>query len=519
MIAERGAPASVEPPATGAPLLRIAHLSKYFSRNRALDSVSLCIPGGRVHVLVGQNGSGKSTLIKVLAGYHLPEPQGVVEVEGQHLRFGHPEHAYRLGCRFVHQDPALIADTSVVDNLFLGGRYPMRRGRIDTRTAARMAHEMLERVELDIPVRQKVGDLSPSQRTGVAIARALRPDAAFPVKVLVLDEPTATLPANEVDHLVAIVQAAAGQGVAILYVTHHINEVFRLGSEITVLRDGMAVHSGPTSRISEAEIVAHLTGDAEDRTRSPARAVLATEPPVCKVIGLVGPQLRGVSFDVAPGEVVGVVGITGSGREQLLGTVFGAKPRTSGEVIVNGKVLEAGRPDRAIALGVAFVPADRKDSGFASLSAQDNLTVLRLRSFWQRWRMRRRPQRVEALAWFERLQVRPAKAVKSSFQSFSGGNQQKLVFGRWLGQAVKVFLLDEPTQGVDVGAKAQLHQEISLLAGTGTAVVLSSTDLEELAALCTRVLVLRDGLIDRTIQGRDVTVAAMNEAVLSGASR
>lgn len=506
-------------PAGQAPMLRIENLSKYFAGNRALESVSLDIEPGQVHLLVGQNGSGKSTLIKVLAGYHLPERGATIHVGGEPLRFGHPDHAYRLGCRFVHQDLALVNDATVVDNLYIGGRYPMRFGCIDTRLAARRAGDMLSRIGLDVAVRAKITDLSASQRAGVAIARALRPDPAFPVRVLVLDEPTATLPANEVDHLVKTVRTAAAHGVAILYVTHHMNEAFQVGDVVTVLRDGVVVHSGPMAALNEQQVVTHLTGTGEKKaagrlgTRSPAKDAAIS------VRQLSAPSLRGVTFDVCPGEVIGVAGITGSGRETLLEVMFGARQRNGGQVLVGGEVVPPGRPDRAIAMGMALLPSDRKASGsFAGLSAEENLTILNLSSFWRGLRMRRREERSEALSWFDRLDVRPPTATRKPFNTFSGGNQQKILFAKWLSRAPRVLLLDEPTQGVDVGAKAQLHTEISRVAANGTPVVVSSTELEELVAICARVLVLRAGRIEKIVTGDELTVANLTEAVLSAAA-
>ena len=506
-------------PASQAPILRIENLSKYFAGNRALESVSLDIESGQVHLLVGQNGSGKSTLIKVLAGYHMPERGGAVDVGSEPLRFGHPDHAYRLGCRFVHQDLALVNDATVVDNLYIGGRYPMRFGCIDTKLAARRAQEMLSRVGLDVGVRAKITDLSASQRAGVAIARALRHDPAFPVRVLVLDEPTATLPANEVDHLVKMVRAAAAQGVAILYVTHHINEAFRVGDTVTVLRDGVVVHSGPMTALNEQQVITHLTGAAEQKAAIRSGARRRANDAAISVRQLSAPTLRDVTFDVGSGEVVGIAGITGSGRETLLEVMFGARKRDGGQVLVDGEPVPPDRPDRAIARGMALLPSDRKASGsFAHLSAGENLMILNLNSFWRGLRMRRREERSEVLSWFGRLDVRPPTATRKPFGTFSGGNQQKILFAKWLSQTPRVLLLDEPTQGVDVGAKAQLHAEILRVATSGTPVVVSSTELEELVAICARVLVLRAGRIERIVAGDELTVASLTEAVLSAAA-
>jgi ribose transport system ATP-binding protein len=513
----RGVPGGGGSAAGGAaPVLRVRHLSKEFSGNRALSTVSVDVGAGEIHMLVGQNGSGKSTLIKVLAGLYLPEDGARIEVDGQPLHFGRPDHAYHLGCRFVHQDLALVDDLNVLENLFLGAAYPMRWGRIDNRAARRVAGEMVARVGLDVDLRAKVSELNASQRTGVAIARALRIDEQAPERVLVLDEPTATLPADEVSELLQIVRAAAAEGVAVVFVTHHLEEIFLLGDTVTILRDGSAVHAGRIAAITRGALVEHLTGNRDQEAPVAAAAPAAGGPVRLAVEHVSGPGFRDVSLALGEGEILGVAGITGSGREAILGGIFGAARCTAGRVAVDGREVPRGRPDLAIAMGVGYLPPDRKTSGsFPMLNAQDNLTLLNLRRFWRRCLLSPRAERREATSWFERLDVRPAGATRQVFESFSGGNQQKILFGKWLSRAPSVFLLDEPTQGVDIGAKAELHRQLAGVAATGTSVLISSTDLEELVAVCTRVLVMADGRIEREITGDALTVTNLTKSFVS----
>ncbi|MGH9090162.1 MAG: sugar ABC transporter ATP-binding protein, partial [Acidimicrobiales bacterium] len=496
-----------------APVLRVRHLSKEFSGNRALSSVSLDVRAGEIHMLVGQNGSGKSTLIKVLAGLYLPEDGGRIEVDGQPLHFGRPDHAYHLGCRFVHQDLALVDDLNVLENLFLGADYPMRWGCIDNRGSRRVGREMVARVGLDVDLRAKVSELNASQRTGVAIARALRIDEQAPERVLVLDEPTATLPADEVSELLQTVRAAAAEGVAVLFVTHHLEEIFLLGDTVTILRDGSAVHAGSIAAITRAALVEHLTGN-EDQQQPVAAAPPAAGRRVRLALEHVSaPGFSDVSLELGEGEIVGVAGITGSGREAVLGAVFGASRWTEGTVVVDGRQVPRGRPDLAIGMGVGYMPPDRKVSGsFPTLNAQDNLTLLNLGRFWRRCLLSPRAERREAATWFERLDVRPAGATRQVFESFSGGNQQKILFGKWLSRAPSVFLLDEPTQGVDIGAKAQLHRQLLDVAASGTSVLISSTDLDELVTVCTRVLVMAGGRVERELTGDALTVTNLTKS-------
>ena len=506
------------PAAAGAgPALVIHGLSKSFLGNPALMSFDLAIPPGDIHVLVGQNGSGKSTLIKVLSGYHLPDPGGEVLVGGQRMHFGSPDSAYRLGCRFVHQDLGLIPSSSVLDNLSYSAGYPTRLGTIRSRAAISAAREALSRVGLDVDPRRKVATLSAAERTGVAVARALREDIAHPPLVLVLDEPTATLPAEEVSHLLATLRSAAASKVAVLFVTHRLDEVFRIADFVTVLRDGRQVGTFPIGLVDRETLVERLVGAAVPEVqRSPDVAAAPASRPPLIIEDLRGERLRGITFSAGAGQIVGVAGLDGSGRESLLSTIFGAQPRDGGRVEVNGTVLAAHRPDSAIRAGAGFLPADRAaNGGVMALSATENLTLANLRPFWSGLRLRKRSELAVTRQWFQRLQVRPESAVRQPLATFSGGNQQKILLGKWLHLSPAVMLLDEPTQGVDVGAQADIHQLLLTMAGEGTTLVVSSTDIEELAAICDRVLVIRDGRIIRELAGDEANSAAITHCIVS----
>ena len=291
---------------------------------------------------------------------------------------------------------------------------------------------MVDRIGLDVNLRSPIAELNASQRTGVAIARALRSDDKYPERVLVLDEPTATLPADEVAALLNTVRVVAAQGVAVLFVTHHIEEIFRLGDHVTILRDGVAVHTGPIAGLTRDGLVAHLTGEQAQREVVKAPVAARAEPRLA-VEHLFAPGVRDVSLEVVEGEILGIAGITGSGRETILGAIFGATKRLGGDVTIDGRPVPSGRPDLAISLGMGFLPPDRKISGsFPTLNAQDNLTVLNLGRFWRRWFLSPKAEKGEAKDWFKRLDVRPLDGVQRRFDSFSGGNQQKILFGKWL---------------------------------------------------------------------------------------
>jgi ribose transport system ATP-binding protein len=501
-------------PDAPAPALRLSGLAKSFGTKRVLHPFDLDVAPGEVHALLGQNGSGKSTLIKLLSGFHLPDAEGVCEVAGQQLSFGAVGGAEALGLRFVHQDLGLVATQSVLDNLALGRGYPTSAGTIRHRDAVRRARSALEAVGLDVDVRTPVAELSPAQRTGVAIARAMQATGDA-VRVMVLDEPTATLPVRDVERLHDMLRTAASRGVGIVYVTHHLDEVFALADRVSVLRDGHLVATESVSAVDRDRLV-HLLigGEVEAVARdAAAQAHPATtgEDPALRVRELTAPLVHGLDLDVAAGEVVGLYGLTGSGRESVLGLVFGARRRDFGTVCVGGREVRPDRPRDAVAAGLGYVPPDRKTAGgLTALSAAENLTLVDLAPYWRRGWLSRRRERADAQGWMDRLDVRPAGAASAAFSSFSGGNQQKLVMGKWLRREPRVLLLDEPTQGVDVGAKAQLHRQVLATARTGTAVLVSSSDVEELATICDRVLVMREGRVAESLTGAAVTEHRIN---------
>lgn len=504
MAADPALPAGSEiDRAEGSSALLVENLSKSFGANLALAALDLTIGRGEVHAMVGENGSGKSTLIKILSGYHTPDPGGTVHVADQPLRFGQPEYSYDLGCRFVHQDLGLIGSMSVLDNLLMGSSYPTRFRTISGKAALADARQALAAVGVDVNPRKKVSSLGAADRTRVAVARALRDDGRHPPRLLVLDEPTATLPSNDVDNLLHTVQAVAASGVAILYVTHHIGEIFRIASRVTVLRDGRRVGTWPAGELNREVLIEHMIGrqlaavtrqDAESRPAGPA--------PALEVHDLRTERVTGLSMSVTRGEIVGIAGLAGSGRESVLGTIFGAEAREAGRVIVAGKEVAPNRPDLSIRNGIAFLPADRKlHGGIMQLSARFNFTLADLSPFSHRLRLRRKDESAEVVSWFRKLTVRPEGAMDSSLANFSGGNQQKILFGKWLRLGLPVFLLDEPTQGVDVGAKAELYTFLVSAAKEGRGIVVSSSDVDELVQLCHRVLVMRDGRLVSELDG------------------
>ena len=499
------------------PALAVQAVSKTFAGTVALKSVDFSVEAGEVHALLGENGSGKSTIIKILAGYHQPDPGGEIFVSGDRLTFGSAEASYRHGCRFVHQDLGLVETGSIADNLALVSGFPCRFGTVRGRELQSSARRDLARLGLDLNPNRLVASLSPAERTGVAVARALHEDPATPVRLLVLDEPTATLPDREVERLLDIVRSVAARGVGVLYVTHRLDEVFQVANRITVLRDGTRVATVPTSQVDRSGLITLLVGSELDDVRAASDDLPPKqETPLLVATDVHGTHLAGICLEIRPGDVLGIAGITGSGREGLLSALFGAQPRTSGRVTVQGATLPSYRPARAMRAGVAYMPADRKSLGcFLDMSTQENISLSDPRRHWRWPKLSRRRERAETLEWIERLDVRPRSAAKMPMSALSGGNQQKVLFAKWLRRTPKVFLIDEPTQGVDVGAKADLHLEILRAARDGAGIAISSSDTDELAALCHRVIVLQEGRVTAHLTGNRVSAAEISRACLA----
>jgi ribose transport system ATP-binding protein len=488
--------------------LTVSGMSKSFAGPRVLDGVSLSIEPGEIRALVGENGSGKSTLIKILAGFHLPD-EGSAEVDGHPLHLGDGAASEALGLRFVHQDLGLVNNLDTVDNLALGVGYSSFRGGIRWRQERKRARKALAELGYHFDVRQTVDRLAMSERTAVAVARAMGPRQTAP-RVLILDEPTANLPAAEAERLFALAKRVADSGVAVVFVSHHFDEVFGLAQSVTVLRDGKHVITRPVAGLTEDGLIELVIGRQLEQVEHDAKAA-ERRAVVLEAAGLGCGVLDDVDFAVHAGEIVGVAGITGSGRDEVARALFGGLDRT-GEVTINGAAVPPLRPDEAMGMGMGLVPAERHaNAAFMASTLRENITVVRPGIHWRGGILRKSAERSDVAKWLERLDVRPRKP-EFAMADLSGGNQQKVVLARWLRLEPKVLVLDEPTQGVDVGAKSDIHKLVDEAAAQGTAVLVASTDHEELVRLCHRVLVFRRGRIADEISGgrmdHDVITAA-----------
>jgi ribose transport system ATP-binding protein len=495
--------------------LEIRHLSKTFAGQVALDRVDLTVGAGQVHALVGQNGSGKSTLIKVLAGYHRPDPGAVARVRGRDLALGSALAAHQAGIRFVHQDLGLVLELDAVENLMLGGSYPRGAlGRIRWREASRRAGARIARVGLDIDLRRPVGELDLADRTCLAIARAL-PDADHGAAVLVLDEPTAALPDADVRQLLATVRALRTAGHSVLVVSHHLHEVLDIADRVSVLRDGRMVAAVKAADLDHDTLGRLMVGHDLARSSGRAAPVVASGAPVLALDGVAGGTVAGLTVRVHRGETVGVAGLSGSGRESLAGLLSGRLPRT-GQVTVAGRPVRGADPAAALAAGLAFVPGERSRYGvFPNLTVRQNLTLGSLRRHVRRGHIDARSERREVRQWIDEFAI-VTRGPDALVTTLSGGNQQKVLVARALRRAPAALVLDDPTAGIDIKARQAVHVILEEHTARGLAVLLASTDSDELARLCDRVLVLDHGRVVRTLhRGTDLSATAIDHAQVS----
>ncbi len=485
--------------------LQVKGVTKRFGAIPALDGVSFELVRGTVHALLGGNGSGKSTLSKILAGVHHADA-GAMQVGGRvlDLRKITVAQSYEAGLRFVHQHSSTFPDLTVAENLAFGRGFDTSRlGLIRWGATRRRAVEVLERLQIDVDPDAEVGTLSPATQKMVAIARALQDQEGSSDGVLVLDEPTAALPDAEVAVLLDAVRRYAAAGQTIIYVTHRLEEVFATADHATLLRDAKLVGTVLPTELTHDDLVELIMGRPVgqiERLRAHADG-----PVVLEVEGLSAGRLEPVSMSVRSGEIVGIAGLIGSGRSSLLKSLFGCLHRRAGKVSVDGEQVELSSPAAAMAAGIAYVPEDRlADAAFTDLSVLENISIGSLRTYWRRGVLLRRRERRDAQELMSQFLVK-APSPDAPISALSGGNQQKVILARWLRRKPRVLLLDEPTQGVDAGARAEIYELINGAVRKGSVALVASSDSEELAAICNRVIVLRKGRVIGELVGDQVT--------------
>ncbi len=498
-------------------LLTIQNLTKTFPGQVALDNVDLELSDGRTHALIGQNGSGKSTLIKILAGFHQADPGASADLAGKPFPLGDADAAKQFGIRFVHQDLGLVGPLSAVENIAMGVGYLRRRGgRVDWKANTDRARAALDSLGFpEVNVQLPVLALAPSERTAVALARALH-DWENSAHLLVLDEPTAALPGADVERLFAAIQRLKDRGVAILYVSHHLDEVFEVADDVSVLRDGQRVATTETSAVDHDGLVELMVGHKVARDRLRVRR-FESDDLALRVDGLSGGTLRNVDLQIQKGEIVGVAGIMGSGREVIAPFITGQIPSDSGEVWVGDTPIPNFAPDVGIKAGMATVSSDRANLGIIPLdSVRANVTLADVQRNSSGTRLDHKQEVAETQEWVEKLSVKTT-GTEVPISSLSGGNQQKVLFARGLRLQPSLLVLDEPTSGIDVAAKEQIMELINDAANGGAGVLVVSTDTEELANLADRVVILVGGQIIDELSGDDMTVEHIERAQLQSA--
>jgi len=484
--------------ASAPPRVELRGISKRFGATAALTDVSMDLRAGEIHALVGENGAGKSTLVKILAGVHAPDA-GTILLDGVETQIANPTAARAHRVAVVHQEPRLFPDLSVAENVFLANPPTGRLGEISWREMRRAAAALFTQLDVRLDVGAPVRGLSMADQQLVEIAKALSLDA----RVLILDEPTASLSTHEVERLFTIVRRTRDRGVAVLFVSHRLDEVFRLSDRATVFRDGRHVITAATRDLTTADLVRHMVGRAV--TLFP-KGEAAIGEVLLEVRGLTrAGEFRDVSFTVRAGEILGLAGLVGAGRTEIARVLFGISRPSGGEVRLDGRPVHLATPSAALRAGIAYVPEDRHLDGLVlDFSIADNITLPILPRLFPRLFVRRSTERSLAKGYTDQLQVRMT-GVDQLVQALSGGNQQKVVIAKWLATKPRVLILDEPTRGVDIGAKVEVHRIMSDLAASGLGIILISSELPEILAMSDRILVLHEGRITAEIARADAT--------------
>ncbi|HEX4016551.1 MAG TPA: sugar ABC transporter ATP-binding protein [Frankiaceae bacterium] len=507
---------------TAVPLVEIEHLSKTFPGQRALTDVSLTIDRAEIHALVGENGSGKSTLIKVLSGFHLPDPGGRIVIDGEELPFGAPEASRRLGLRFVHQDLALIDQLSAADNVGIESGFRRGRGgRIQWQEQQEHARRIMTNIGVKVDVRRPVAELRPVDRSTIAIARALD-DAQGAIRLLVLDEPTAALPPAEVDALFRVLRDVAASGVSILYVSHRLDEILGLASRVSVLRDGTFRGTQPAAGMQRQHLIRLIVGEDSTTQVMASQQAAKTRASFTGSTGFAFEGIRtdrlaGVDLSVGQGEILGVAGLTGSGREEMAAALCGAIPAELMLTTPEGSVHSGMTPRKARQLGIALVLANRHPSAaIRQFTVRENVTLPVLKDYAHLGRINTANERDAVRKAIRSVDLRPPDPDRA-YELLSGGNKQKTILAKWLNTSPKLLVLDDPTSGVDIGARHAIYDLVRERTAQGVSVVICSSDIEDLVGVCDRVVTFVAGNVSGALIGDQITEEALLDAILRAA--
>jgi ribose transport system ATP-binding protein len=484
--------------------IRTEHITKDYPGTRALDDITLSFESGQVHALVGKNGSGKSTLVKIFAGATNPT-QGDFYLNDEKLNFNSPSEAYDKGIVTVYQEMSLVPGLSVAENIFLG-RLPKKNGAINWNKTYLMAGELLKKMKVNIDPREKMSRLSMWQWQVVEITKAL----SFNPKVILLDEPTSALAQNEVQNLFEAIRALRDHGVIVIYISHKLQEIPQIADTVTVLRDGKVIGTVLTKEVENKDIIGMMFGDVKIQSRP--KEIQARNEVVMEVKDLSRKGwFQDVNFKLYKGEVLGIAGMLGSGRTELLRGIFGADPVDSGEVVVEGKTYKDADPIQMVAAGMGLTPENRKTEGLILIhSIRDNLCYASMNITANGWLENKQKRNSFAEKQVRELQIK-LPSIDAPCSSLSGGNQQKVVVGNWLNTGPKIMLYDEPSRGVDVNAKQQVFEIIWAEARKGVSTVFVSSELEEVLEVCHRILIMRNGKIVEEVTSDEISTSKLYE--------
>ncbi len=492
------------------PLLELRGVTKTFPGVVALEGVDFDLLPGEVHALVGENGAGKSTLVKIVCGVHQPDA-GTLRFSGRPVVLPSPRAAQDLGVAVIYQETALFPDLSVLENLYAGALV-RQDWRVDWPRMRREAQAVLDSLDVALDLNAPVGHLSAAQQQLVEVARALLRKA----QILIMDEPTAPLAQRDVETLFRLIRQLKGRGAGIIYISHRLEEVFDVADRVTVLRDGQHIITAPAAELTRDVLIGHMVGRVLD-TLFPKTAVQFGAPALTVRDISLGRILSGISFDVRQGEIVGIAGLVGSGRTTLAHALFGIEPPDRGQILLNGREVRIAHPGQAIRMGITYIPEDRQRQGLIlPFPVRANLSLVILRQLARRGFIDGAAEETLARQLVSRLDIR-TPGVDTPASNLSGGNQQKVVVGKWLASQPTILIMDEPTRGIDVGAKAEIHRLMSELVGRGMAILLISSELPELLGMCDRILAMHRGGITGQVSRGEATQEKVMALATGGA--
>ncbi|MDC7244673.1 MAG: sugar ABC transporter ATP-binding protein [Sphaerochaetaceae bacterium] len=472
------------------PLIEIDHISKFFPGVKALQDVSFSIETGEIHALIGENGAGKSTLIKILSGIYQPEPGGIIRMEGEQLSHLDPLTSLHHGIVVIYQDFSLFPNLSVLENITLGRFVKRGRKLVDYKEMRKVASKSLEQLGVEIDLDTSLGDLSVARQQLVAIARALANNA----KLLILDEPTSSLSSSEVDKLFEIMRSLKSRGISLLFISHKLDELFAISDRFSILRDGRYIGTYGENELDDDQLIALMVGRQINYTIYPKRYL---DDPLLEVQHLTKKgNYKDINFTLHKGEILGITGLVGAGRTEVVKSIFGLNSSDEGSILFEGKEITIKNPTDAMTSGIAFIPENRLSEGLVlRKSMRENLALTILESLSNSFGLIDQSEREKIVKeWVARLEIRPDNPDLLAAK-LSGGNQQRVVIAKWLATEPKILIVDEPTNGIDVGAKAEIHKLLRSLAETGLGVIVVSSELPEILSICDRVVVMRRGRV------------------------